>query len=107
MHPLDWSLTLDDKEKYQDVIYIQAKQALDRLTQERFSPILALEDLDRQPAVKEIQSVQKWACEPVGRKWVIDFVVMATPEDLKANACQCWEWPIDTCPKVLLCPFDC
>ncbi|WAQ81799.1 hypothetical protein PtA15_2A111 [Puccinia triticina] len=57
-------------------------------------------DLDRQPAVKEIQPVQKWACEPVGRKWVIDFVVMATPEDLKANACQCWEWPIDTCPKV-------
>ncbi|OAV86600.1 hypothetical protein PTTG_29815 [Puccinia triticina 1-1 BBBD Race 1] len=37
-------------------------------------------------AVKEIRSVRKWAYETFGRERVIDFVVMATPEDLKVNA---------------------
>ncbi|PLW11496.1 hypothetical protein PCANC_26049 [Puccinia coronata f. sp. avenae] len=37
-------------------------------------------------AVKEIRSVQKWGHETFGRERVINFVVMATPEDLKVNA---------------------
>ncbi|CAG8448007.1 11827_t:CDS:2 [Ambispora gerdemannii] len=37
-------------------------------------------------AVKEIRSVRKWAYETFGDERVIQFTVMATPEDLKANA---------------------
>lgn len=37
-------------------------------------------------AVKEIRSVRKWAYETFGRERAIEFVVMATPEDLKVNA---------------------
>ena len=37
-------------------------------------------------AVKEIRSVRKWAYETFGRERAIEFIVMATPEDIKANA---------------------
>lgn len=37
-------------------------------------------------AVKEIRSVRKWAYETFGNERAISFVVMATPEDLQANA---------------------
>jgi len=37
-------------------------------------------------AVKEIRSVRKWAYETFGDEKAIEFVVMATPEDLKVNA---------------------
>ena len=37
-------------------------------------------------AVKEIRSVRKWAYETFGDERAISFVVMATPEDLQANA---------------------
>lgn len=37
-------------------------------------------------AVKEIRSVRKWAYETFGDERAIQFVAMATPEDLKANA---------------------
>ncbi|KAJ9203236.1 hypothetical protein DTO164E3_2707 [Paecilomyces variotii] len=37
-------------------------------------------------AVKEIRSVRKWAYETFGNERAIQFTVMATPEDLKANA---------------------
>ncbi|KAK6432306.1 acetyl-coenzyme-A carboxylase, partial [Oleoguttula sp. CCFEE 5521] len=37
-------------------------------------------------AVKEIRSVRKWAYETFGDEKAIQFVVMATPEDLGANA---------------------
>ncbi|KAI8443300.1 acetyl-CoA carboxylase [Phakopsora pachyrhizi] len=37
-------------------------------------------------AVKEIRSVRKWAYETFGSERAIEFVVMATPEDLKVNA---------------------
>ncbi|KAK3114647.1 acetyl-coenzyme-A carboxylase [Teratosphaeriaceae sp. CCFEE 6253] len=37
-------------------------------------------------AVKEIRSVRKWAYETFGDERAIEFVVMATPEDLGANA---------------------
>ncbi|KAI9836294.1 MAG: acetyl-coenzyme-A carboxylase [Sclerophora amabilis] len=37
-------------------------------------------------AVKEIRSVRKWAYETVGDERAIQFTVMATPEDLQANA---------------------
>ncbi|KAF3906458.1 hypothetical protein ABW20_dc0105957 [Dactylellina cionopaga] len=37
-------------------------------------------------AVKEIRSVRKWAFETFGDERAIQFTVMATPEDLKANA---------------------
>lgn len=37
-------------------------------------------------AVKEIRSVRKWAYETFGNERTIQFVVMATPEDLEANA---------------------
>lgn len=37
-------------------------------------------------AVKEIRSVRKWAYETFGNERAIEFTVMATPEDLKANA---------------------
>ncbi|KAG9291426.1 hypothetical protein G9A89_021845 [Geosiphon pyriformis] len=37
-------------------------------------------------AVKEIRSVRKWAYETFGDEHVIQFTVMATPEDLKINA---------------------
>lgn len=37
-------------------------------------------------AVKEIRSVRKWAYESFGDERAIQFTVMATPEDLKANA---------------------
>ncbi|RKF57668.1 Acetyl-CoA carboxylase [Erysiphe neolycopersici] len=37
-------------------------------------------------AVKEIRSVRKWAYETFGDERVIQFTVMATPEDLQANA---------------------
>ncbi|KAF8466702.1 acetyl-CoA carboxylase [Kalaharituber pfeilii] len=37
-------------------------------------------------AVKEIRSVRKWAYETFGDEKAIQFTVMATPEDLKANA---------------------
>lgn len=37
-------------------------------------------------AVKEIRSVRKWAYETLGNERAIEFVVMATPEDLKVNA---------------------
>ncbi|GME67315.1 unnamed protein product [[Candida] boidinii] len=37
-------------------------------------------------AVKEIRSVRKWAYETFGDERAIQFVVMATPEDLEANA---------------------
>ena len=37
-------------------------------------------------AVKEIRSVRKWAYETFGDERAIQFVVMATPEDLQANA---------------------
>lgn len=37
-------------------------------------------------AVKEIRSVRKWAYETFGDERAIHFTVMATPEDLKANA---------------------
>ncbi|KAK9479207.1 acetyl-CoA carboxylase [Lipomyces japonicus] len=37
-------------------------------------------------AVKEIRSVRKWAYETFGNERAISFTVMATPEDLTANA---------------------
>ncbi|OCT53252.1 Acetyl-CoA carboxylase [Cladophialophora carrionii] len=37
-------------------------------------------------AVKEIRSVRKWAYEMFGDERAIQFTVMATPEDLQANA---------------------
>ncbi|KDN44883.1 acetyl-CoA carboxylase [Tilletiaria anomala UBC 951] len=37
-------------------------------------------------AVKEIRSIRKWAYETFGQERAIEFVVMATPEDLKVNA---------------------
>ncbi|CAX39609.1 acetyl-CoA carboxylase, putative [Candida dubliniensis CD36] len=37
-------------------------------------------------AVKEIRSVRKWAYETFGDEKAIQFTVMATPEDLEANA---------------------
>ena len=37
-------------------------------------------------AVKEIRSVRKWAYETFGKERAIQFTVMATPEDLRANA---------------------
>jgi len=37
-------------------------------------------------AVKEIRSVRKWAYETFGDERAIQFTVMATPEDLGANA---------------------
>lgn len=37
-------------------------------------------------AVKAIRSVRRWAYETFGDERAIQFVVMATPEDLKANA---------------------
>lgn len=37
-------------------------------------------------AVKEIRSVRKWAYETFGNERTIQFVAMATPEDLEANS---------------------
>ncbi|KXT08481.1 hypothetical protein AC579_4424 [Pseudocercospora musae] len=37
-------------------------------------------------AVKEIRSVRKWAYETFGNERAVQFTVMATPEDLAANA---------------------
>lgn len=37
-------------------------------------------------AVKEIRSVRKWSYETFGNEKAIQFTVMATPEDLQANA---------------------
>jgi acetyl-CoA carboxylase/biotin carboxylase 1 len=37
-------------------------------------------------AVKEIRSVRKWAYETFGDERAIQFVVMATPEDVRINA---------------------
>ena len=37
-------------------------------------------------AVKEIRSVRKWAYETFGDERTVQFTVMATPEDLAANA---------------------
>jgi acetyl-CoA carboxylase/biotin carboxylase 1 len=37
-------------------------------------------------AVKEIRSVRKWAYETFGDERAIHFTVMATPDDLQANA---------------------
>lgn len=37
-------------------------------------------------AVKEIRSVRKWAYETFGDERAVQFTVMATPEDLEANA---------------------
>lgn len=37
-------------------------------------------------AVKEIRSVRKWAYETFGNERTVQFVAMATPEDLEANA---------------------
>ena len=37
-------------------------------------------------AVKEIRSIRKWAYLSFGDEHIIQFVAMATPEDLKANA---------------------
>jgi acetyl-CoA carboxylase/biotin carboxylase 1 len=37
-------------------------------------------------AMKEIRSVRKWAYEMFGNERAIEFTVMATPEDLIANA---------------------
>src|SRR5205807_232009 len=37
-------------------------------------------------AVKAIRSIRRWAYETFGNDKVIEFVVMATPEDIKANA---------------------
>ena len=37
-------------------------------------------------AVKEIRSVRKWAYQTFGDEHAIEFVVMATPEDLRVNA---------------------
>lgn len=37
-------------------------------------------------AVKGIRSIRKWAYETFGNERAIEFTVMATPEDMKANA---------------------
>ncbi|OQR88272.1 acetyl-CoA carboxylase [Achlya hypogyna] len=37
-------------------------------------------------AVKAIRSIRKWAYETFGNERMVQFVVMATPEDLRANA---------------------
>lgn len=37
-------------------------------------------------AVKEMRSVRQWAYDQFGRERTVSFVVMATPEDLRANA---------------------
>jgi len=37
-------------------------------------------------AVKEIRSVRRWAYETFGDERAIEFTVMATPDDLQANA---------------------
>lgn len=36
--------------------------------------------------MKEIRSVRKWAYETFGDERAVQFTVMATPEDLQANA---------------------
>lgn len=66
-------------------------------------------------AVKEIRSVRRWAYETFGDEKAVQFTVMATPDDLAANAdyirmadqyvevstlCGCWprlcHWNIGT-----------
>ena len=37
-------------------------------------------------AVKAIRSIRRWSYETFGNEKMIEFVAMATPEDLKANA---------------------
>jgi acetyl-CoA carboxylase/biotin carboxylase 1 len=37
-------------------------------------------------AMKEIRSIRKWSYETFGDECAIELTVMATPEDLKANA---------------------
>src|SRR4051812_15592605 len=37
-------------------------------------------------AVKAMRSIRRWAYETFGNERTVRFVVMATPEDLKANA---------------------
>eukprot|EP01031_Cornospumella_fuschlensis_P006158 gene6158-7655_t len=37
-------------------------------------------------AIKAIRSIRKWSFETFGNEKMIKFVVMATPEDMKANA---------------------
>lgn len=37
-------------------------------------------------AVKEIRSIRKWAYEVFGDDHSVEFIVMATPEDLEGNA---------------------
>ena len=51
-----------------------------------FVPIQVLIANNGIAAVKEIRSVRKWAYETFGDEKAIQFTVMATPEDLKANA---------------------
>lgn len=42
-------------------------------------------------AVKCMRSVRRWAYEMFRNELAIRFVVMVTPEDLKANAGQWWQ----------------
>jgi biotin carboxylase len=53
-------------------------------------------------AVKEIRSVRKWAYETFGDERAIQFTVMATPEDLQANAeyIRMADQYVEVCPTV-------
>ena len=37
-------------------------------------------------AIKAIRSIRRWSFETFGNERMVKFVVMATPEDMKANA---------------------
>lgn len=53
-------------------------------------------------AVKEIRSVRKWAYETFGDERAIQFTVMATPEDLQANAdyIRMADQYVEVCPSL-------
>lgn len=44
-------------------------------------------------AVKCMRSIRRWAYEMFRNERAIRFVVMVTPEDLKANAGNSWKYP--------------
>lgn len=47
-------------------------------------------------AVKEMRSIRKWAYETFNDEKIIQFVVMATPDDLHANS-SILEWQTNMC----------
>ena len=66
-------------------------------------------------AVKEIRSVRKWAYETFGDERAIQFTVMATPEDLQANAdyIRMADQYVEVCPSLnpddyyFICKYGC